>query len=88
MRNRGSTQNTNVQFISQLSGQFQQSPVLVLSLLLRLFSMAGVPSLVGFFAQCAALYTAIHNGFYSISIVVISASAVSDAYDLQVVQAA
>ena len=37
----GSTQNSDVQFISQLSGQFRQNPILALSMLLCLFSMAG-----------------------------------------------
>jgi NADH-ubiquinone oxidoreductase chain 2 len=82
----GSTQNSDVQFISQLSGQFRQNPILALSMLLCLFSMAGVPPLVGFFAKYAVLYTAIHNGFYFISIVAILASVVSAAYYLRVVR--
>ncbi len=82
----GSTQNNDVQFISQLSGQFRQNPILALSMLLCLFSMAGVPPLVGFFAKYAVLYTAIHNGYYFISIVAILASVVSAAYYLRVVR--
>jgi len=45
-----------------------------------------VPPLVGFFAKYAVLYTAIHNGFYFISIVAILASVVSAAYYLRVVR--
>jgi len=48
--------------------------------------MAGVPPLVGFFAKYAVLYTAIHNGYYFISIVAILASVVSAAYYLRVVR--
>jgi NADH-ubiquinone oxidoreductase chain 2 len=82
----GSAYNSDVQFISQLSGQFRQNPILALSMLLCLFSMAGVPPLVGFFAKYAVLYTAIHNGYYFISIVAILASVVSAAYYLRVVR--
>jgi len=33
--------NTDVQFISQLAGQFRQNPILALSMIICLFSMAG-----------------------------------------------
>jgi NADH-ubiquinone oxidoreductase chain 2 len=82
----GSGQNSDVQFISQLSGQFRQNPILALSMIVCLFSMAGIPPLMGFFAKYAVLYTAIHNGFYFISIVGILTSVVSAAYYLRVVR--
>jgi NADH-ubiquinone oxidoreductase chain 2 len=82
----GSAQNSDVQFISQLSGQFRHNPLLAFSMLVCLFSMAGVPPLMGFFAKYAVLYSAIHNGFYFISIVAILASVVSAAYYLRVVR--
>jgi len=85
-RTPGSAQNTDVQFISQLSGQFRQNPVLALSMIVCLFSMAGIPPLMGFFAKYAVLYTAIHNGYYFVSIVAILASVVSAAYYLRVVR--
>lgn len=81
-----STQNTDVQFISQLAGQFRQNPILALSMIVCLFSMAGIPPLMGFFAKYAVLYSAIHNGYYFISVVAILASVVSAAYYLRVVR--
>ena len=81
-----STQNSDVQFISQLAGQFRHNPVLALSMIICLFSMAGIPPLMGFFAKYAVLYTAIHNGYYFISLVAILASVVSAAYYLRVVR--
>jgi NADH-ubiquinone oxidoreductase chain 2 len=81
----GSSQGSDVQFISELSGQFRQNPLLALSMTVCLFSMAGVPPLMGFFAKYAILSTAIHNGFYFISIVAILASVVSASYYLRVV---
>ena len=82
----GSSQGSDVQFISELSGQFRQNPILALSMTVCLFSMAGVPPLMGFFAKYAILSTAIHNGFYFISIVAILASVVSASYYLRVVR--
>ncbi|KAK4046610.1 NADH dehydrogenase subunit 2 [Microbotryomycetes sp. JL221] len=77
--------SSDIQFISQLSGQFRQNPILALSMIVCLFSMAGIPPLVGFFAKYAVLYSAIHNGYYFISIIAILASVVSAAYYLRVV---
>jgi len=51
-----------------------------------LFSMAGVPPLMGFFAKYAVLYTAIHNGFYFISLVAIVTSVISASYYLRIIR--
>jgi NADH-ubiquinone oxidoreductase chain 2 len=48
--------------------------------------MAGIPPLMGFFAKYAVLYTAIHNGYYFISLVGIITSVISAAYYLRVVR--
>ena len=48
--------------------------------------MAGVPPMMGFFAKYAVLYSAIHNGYYFLSIVGILASVVSAGYYLRVVK--
>lgn len=82
----GSTQNSDIQFISQLSGQFRQNPILALSMIVCLFSMSGIPPMMGFFAKYAVLYTAIHNGFYFISLVAIITSVISAAYYLRVIR--
>jgi NADH-ubiquinone oxidoreductase chain 2 len=82
----GSGQNSDVQFISQLSGQFRQNPILALSMIICLFSMAGIPPLMGFFAKYAVLYSSIHNGYYFISLIAILASVVSAAYYLRVIR--
>lgn len=76
----------DVEYIKELRNQFSQSPALALSLLICLFSMAGVPPMMGFFAKYAVLYSAIHNGYYFLSIVGILASVVSAGYYLRVVK--
>ena len=82
----GSAQNSDVQFTAQLAGQFRQNPILALSMIICLFSMAGIPPLMGFFAKYAVLYTAIHNGYYFIALVAILGSVVSAAYYLRIVR--
>ena len=82
----GSSKNTDVQMISELSGQFGQNPILALSMIVCLFSMSGIPPMMGFFAKYAVLYTAIHNGYYFISLVAIITSVISAAYYLRVVR--
>lgn len=76
----------DVQFISELQGQFRSNPILGLSLAICLFSMAGVPPLVGFFAKYTVLYAAIHGGYVFLAIVAILASVVSAAYYLRVIR--
>jgi NADH-ubiquinone oxidoreductase chain 2 len=85
-RQTADSSNTDVQFIVQLSGQFRQNPLLALSMVICLFSMAGIPPLMGFFAKYAVLYTSIHNGYYFLALVGILTSVVSAAYYLRVVR--
>lgn len=78
--------SSDLSFISQLKGQFQANPVLGLSLALCLFSMAGIPPLVGFFAKYMVLYSAIENGYYFLAFVGILASVISAAYYLRIIR--
>src|ERR1700759_447734 len=61
----------DISLISDLKGQFATNPLLSLSLALCLFSMAGIPPLMGFFAKAQVLYSSIQNGYYFISIIAI-----------------
>lgn len=82
----GSRNYADISFISQLKGQFYANPILGLSLALCLFSMAGIPPLVGFFAKYRVLYSAIENGYYFIALVGILASVISAAYYLRIIR--
>lgn len=77
--------SADIQFTSQLQGLFRQNPVLSISFALCLFSMAGVPPLVGFFGKYTVLYTAIHNGYVFLALTGILASVVSAVYYLRIV---
>lgn len=75
----------DIQDIDSLRAQFASNPLLAFSLLVCLFSMAGVPPMIGFFAKYHVLYVAILEGHYFISLVGVLTSVISAAYYLRVV---
>ena len=75
-----------IQYINQLKGQFQVNSLLGLSLAISLFSMAGIPPLIGFFGKQMILYSAIHNGNFFLATIAILVSVVSAAYYLRVIR--
>jgi NADH-ubiquinone oxidoreductase chain 2 len=78
--------NKDINFISELKGQFYSNPVLSISLTVCLFSMAGVPPLIGFFSKQFVLYSAIQNGYNFLSILAIIASVISASYYLKIIR--
>lgn len=78
--------NSDIKFISELKGQFLSNPLLSLSFAICLFSMAGIPPLMGFFAKQQVLYSATTSGYYFLSIVAILVSVISASYYLQIIK--
>lgn len=76
----------DIRYISELKAQFINNPLLSLSLALCLFSMAGIPPLLGFFAKQQVLYAATYSGYYFMSIVAILVSVISASYYLQIIK--
>jgi len=76
----------DIRYISELKAQFITNPLLSLSLALCLFSMAGIPPLLGFFAKQQILYSATYSGYYFMSIVAIIVSVISASYYLQIIK--
>jgi hypothetical protein len=77
---------TDIKFISELKGQFLSNPLISLSFSICLFSMAGIPPLIGFFSKQFVLYSAVLNGYFFISIVAILASVISASYYLKIIK--
>ena len=77
---------TDIKEISELKGQFYSNPLLSLSLSVCLFSMAGVPPLLGFYSKQFVLYSAIQSGYYFMSIVGILVSIISASYYLKIIK--
>nr|YP_010697857.1 NADH dehydrogenase subunit 2 [Phellinidium ferrugineofuscum]WCF76818.1 NADH dehydrogenase subunit 2 [Phellinidium ferrugineofuscum] len=78
--------NLDIRFITELKGQFMSNPLLSISLAICLFSMAGIPPLLGFFSKQMVLYSAIQSGYYFMSIVAILVSVISASYYLKIVR--
>jgi NADH-ubiquinone oxidoreductase chain 2 len=78
--------NTEIKFIFNLKGQFLSNPILSLSLAVCLFSMAGIPPLIGFFGKQSVLFSAIGNGYYFMALVAIIVSVISASYYLRIIR--
>ena len=78
--------DTDIKFISELKGQFFSNPLLSLSLSICLFSMAGIPPLIGFFSKQFVLYSAVQSGYFFISIIAILVSVISASYYLKIIR--
>nr|YP_010723008.1 NADH dehydrogenase subunit 2 [Leptographium procerum]WDW21013.1 NADH dehydrogenase subunit 2 [Leptographium procerum]WDZ67195.1 NADH dehydrogenase subunit 2 [Leptographium procerum] len=78
--------NSPIQLITQLRGYFYINPTLALSLVITIFSFAGIPPLVGFFAKQMVLGAAIDSGYIFISLVAILTSVISGVYYLNVIK--
>ena len=76
----------DIQYIDELKGLFFYNPILSISLSICLFSMAGIPPLIGFFSKQFVLYAAIQKGFYFISIIAIIVSVISASYYLNIIK--
>jgi NADH-ubiquinone oxidoreductase chain 2 len=78
--------NKDIIFISEFKGLFFSNPLLSISLAVSLFSMAGIPPLIGFFSKQLVLYSALQNGYYFISVLAIIVSVISCSYYLQIIK--
>jgi len=76
----------DIRYISEFKGQFFLNPLLSLSLSICLFSMAGIPPLIGFFSKQFVLYSAIQSGYNFIALVAIIVSVVSASYYLKIIR--
>jgi len=76
----------DIRYISELKGQFFLNPLLSLSLSICLFSMAGIPPLIGFFSKQFVLYSALQSGYNFIALVAIIVSVISASYYLKIIR--
>jgi NADH-ubiquinone oxidoreductase chain 2 len=77
---------SDIEYINSLKGLFYNNPVLSLSLSICLFSFAGVPPLIGFFAKQQVLYSSNSAGYFFISLVAILVSVISAFYYLKIIK--
>nr|QRH18105.1 NADH dehydrogenase subunit 2 [Blastocladiella sp.] len=77
--------NSSIRSVSNL-GFLKFNPALIFALIISLFSLTGIPPLIGFFGKQMILYTSLLNGYYFISTVAICTSVISAAYYLRIVK--
>lgn len=73
-------------FITQLTAISRLEPILGITLVICLFSMAGVPPLSGFFSKYLVLVSLVHNEFFIVAILAVLASAISGFYYLRIIK--
>jgi NADH-ubiquinone oxidoreductase chain 2 len=78
--------NSPVQLISQLKGFFYENSVLALSFAITLFSFAGIPPLMGFFAKQMVFSSALQEGFVFLTLIGVLTSVVSAVYYLYIIK--
>jgi NADH-ubiquinone oxidoreductase chain 2 len=78
--------NAPIQLISQLKGYFHINSILALSLAITLFSFAGIPPLMGFFAKQMVFSAALQEGFVFLTLVGVFTSVISAVYYLFIVK--
>ncbi len=78
--------NSPIQLISQLKGYYYINPVLSISLVITIFSFAGIPPLLGFFGKQMVLSAALDKGFIFLSIVAITTSVIGAVYYLNIIR--
>nr|YP_010846119.1 NADH dehydrogenase subunit 2 [Cyathus pallidus]WEV87306.1 NADH dehydrogenase subunit 2 [Cyathus pallidus] len=77
---------TDIRFINEFKSQFFSNPFLSFCFAVSLFSMAGIPPLIGFFSKQYVLYSAVQNGYYFMSIIAIITSVISASYYIKIVK--
>jgi len=78
--------NSPIQLISQLKGYFHINSILALSLAITLFSFAGIPPLMGFFAKQMVFSAALQEGFVFLTLIGVLTSVISAVYYLLIVK--
>jgi len=78
--------NSPIQLLSQIKGYFYINHTLAISLVITIFSFAGIPPLIGFFAKLMVLSAALQDGFVFIALIAVITSVISTVYYLNIVK--
>ena len=77
---------TPVPFLTNLKGMYKRDPFLAFCLAISIFSLAGIPPLIGFFAKQQVLLASMQLDYYFLSIVIIITSVIGAAYYLRIIK--
>jgi NADH-quinone oxidoreductase subunit N len=73
-------------YITQLSGLSRTNPVLAMTFVLVLFSIAGIPPLAGFLSKYLILLELVNNSFYVLALIAVLCSAIAGFYYLRIIR--
>lgn len=76
----------SVIYIDDLKGGFWINPMLSLCFFISLFSLAGIPPQIGFFAKQMVILTTLENGYLILAILMILLSVISASYYLRLMK--
>jgi NADH-quinone oxidoreductase subunit N len=79
-------ENTYCENINDLSGMSKNHPILALSFLIILFSLAGIPPLAGFFAKFYIFMSVIESEMYILAILGLLTTVISAFYYLKIIK--
>ena len=79
-------ENVYYENINELSGLSRNHPLLALSFLITLFSLAGIPPLAGFFAKFYVFMAVIESKMYALAIIGLLTTVVSAFYYLRIIK--
>ena len=72
--------------IKDLAGISKRNPLLAISFLIIMFSLAGIPPLAGFFAKFYVFMSVIESGMYTLAIVGLLSTVISAFYYLRIIK--
>jgi len=72
--------------IKDLAGISKQNPLLAISFLIIMFSLAGIPPLAGFFAKLYVFMSVIESGMYTLAIIGLLSTVISAFYYLRIIK--
>jgi NADH-quinone oxidoreductase subunit N len=75
-----------IKYLTDLTNLSKTQPITALLIAFNLFSMAGIPPLVGFFSKMFILYSAIQQSLISLAIVGILMSTISAFYYIRIIK--
>lgn len=78
--------NSPIQLINQLKGYFNINPIIAISLTLTIYSLIGIPPLIGFFGKQMVLSSALDKGYIFLVLIAILTSVISAVYYLNVIK--
>ena len=78
--------NSPIQLISQLKGLYTLNPMISISFAITMYSLIGIPPLIGFFGKQTILSSSLDQGHIFISLIAILTSVISAVYYLNILK--